>query len=340
MTNAWLEGDGVTEDGGLDVLFAGGIFCDLVFGGVPGLPEPGGEVFADSFDVSPGGTATRCVAAARLGLRTGLVGAVGDDLFGRHVESQLSAEPGLDLRMLRRLPGARTPVSVAVTGARERSFITYEQAATGVPRQWPWPGPLPRARAVQISVQRPLPEWVPRMREAGSLVCGGVGWDTTGAWSSEVLERLAGVDLFVPNATEAMRYTRTGTPRAAAEALAARVPHVVVTDGADGAIGVEAATGAVVRVPAPAVTAADPTGAGDVFTAAYLCGALSGWPLERRLRLACLAAAYSVRGLGGARSAPTWSDLRGFLDDRPDAAGADRELTGAVLARTTPLEQA
>jgi sugar/nucleoside kinase (ribokinase family) len=225
-----------------------------------------------------------------------------------------------------------------VTGERERSFITYEQAATAVPERWE--GPLPRARVVQIGVQRPLPPWVAAMRAAGSLVCGGVGWDATGAWSVRVLERLAQVDLFVPNAVEAMRYTRTGSLPAAVAALAERVPHVVVTDGPRGAIGVDASGGAPVRVAAPAVRAADPTGAGDVFTAAYLYGVLAGLPLQERLRLACRAAAHSVRSLGGARSAPHRADLGLLPDGRPDAAGADRDPTGADPARSTPLEQA
>ncbi|MFE2446193.1 hypothetical protein ACFXDF_29805, partial [Streptomyces sp. NPDC059426] len=51
----------------LDVLFAGEVFCDLVFGGIPHLPTPGTEVYADRFAVSPGGTANRAVATARLG---------------------------------------------------------------------------------------------------------------------------------------------------------------------------------------------------------------------------------------------------------------------------------
>jgi hypothetical protein len=42
----------------LDLLFAGSVFCDLVFAGVP-MPEPGAEVYAKAFTLSPGGVANR-----------------------------------------------------------------------------------------------------------------------------------------------------------------------------------------------------------------------------------------------------------------------------------------
>jgi sugar/nucleoside kinase (ribokinase family) len=328
----------VVPDPEVDAVFVGEVFCDLVFGGTPGLPAPGGEVFAEEFKVSAGGTATRCVAAARLGLRTGVVATVGRDMFGDRVAAELAAQPGLDLRWLRRDPGVHTPVTVAVANREDRSFITYEEDGARYPEHWE--GPLPRARVTHIGMRRPLPEWVARMRAAGTFVIGGIGWDPTGEWSPELLDRLTGVDMFVPNAVEAMRYTRTSSPEAAAEALAERVPEVVVTDGPHGAVGTDRATGRVIRVPAPRVEAADPTGAGDVFTSGYVYGLLASWPLADRMRFAALCATSSVRTLGGADSAPTFDTLRAFLGSGPQITGRDHQLIGAATARTTSQERA
>jgi sugar/nucleoside kinase (ribokinase family) len=321
----------------MDVVFAGEVFCDLVFGGPPGLPVPGGEVFAERFKVSPGGTANRCVASARLGLRTGLIGTVGPDMFGDHVAAALGEQDNLDLRWLRRHPTAHTPLTVAVANSEDRTFITYQEQATTLPELWE--GRLPHARALHIGVQRPVPEWVTRMREAGTFVVGGVGWDADGHWSRDVLARLAQVDMFLPNAVEAMNFTRTASPEAATEALAALVPEVVVTDGPHGAVGFDRESGTVIRVPAPRVEVADPTGAGDVFAAAYLYGVLAGRPLEHRMRLATLAAACSVRTLGGADSAPTWAGIAAFLDGDPRTTGSDRELVAAAAARAASGER-
>lgn len=299
----------------LDVLFAGEVFCDLVFGGVPHLPGPGTEVYADRFAVSAGGTATRGVAAARLGLRTGLFGVIGTDPFGDQLVARLAAEENLDLTWLRRDPAVHTPITVAVPGEHDRAFLTYQEE--GARRPEAWEGELPDVRFLHLGIGGPLPAWAAELRARGTRVVGGVGWDPTGHWSPELLTRLAEVDVFVCNAVEATSYTRTGTVEEAVKILADHVPDVVVTDGGRGAVAVDGGTGELVRASAPRVEAVDPTGAGDVFTAGLITGLHHGWSLPTRLRFAGLCAALSVRSLGGANSAPHREEINAFLERNP-----------------------
>ncbi|MFI0777083.1 carbohydrate kinase family protein [Streptomyces sp. NPDC021212] len=299
----------------LDVLFAGEVFCDLVFGGIPHLPTPGTEVYADRFAVSAGGTATRSVAAARLGLRTGIFGVIGTDPFGEHLAARLATEDNLDLTWLRRDPAVHTPVTVAVPQEHDRAFLTYQEE--GARRPEVWEGELPDVRFLHLGVGGPLPDWAAGLRARGTRVVGGVGWDPTGHWSPELLTRLAEVDVFICNAVEAMSYTRTGTVEEAVKILADHVPDVVVTDGGRGAVGVDGGTGELVRASAPRVEAVDPTGAGDVFTAGLITGLHHGWSLPTRLRYAGLCAALSVRSLGGASSAPYREEINAFLEHHP-----------------------
>ncbi|MBA3528090.1 MAG: carbohydrate kinase [Propionibacteriaceae bacterium] len=292
----------------LDLLFAGSVFCDLVFAGVP-TPEPGAEVYAEAFKLTPGGVANRAVAGARLGARTALLSQVGDDALGVRVDAILSAEPELDLRWLRRKPGYQTPVTVSLTGHHEREFITYQEEAD--PVEWPEGGPS--VGATHVSMQRDLPGWVQRLRSAGTIVFGGVGWDSSGLWSRSILRRLDEIDVFVPNDLEAMRYTQTENAHDAARELGRYVELAVVTRGSRGAVAFERCTGRLVEVPSVTVAAVDPTGAGDVFVASFMATLGFGWPLEQRLRLAGLCAALSVRSLGGAVSAPRPCDITQFL---------------------------
>ncbi|GAA1447000.1 carbohydrate kinase family protein [Leifsonia poae] len=308
------EQHAVSTTDGADLLFAGEVFCDLVFSGVP-MPEVGAEVYADGFAVTPGGVANRAVAAARVGARTMLLSRLGDDPIGSHIHAMLDAEPDLDTRLLESVPGHQSPVSVSLTGAHDRSFITYQedlghlQLPEGV-------GPI---GATHVGIAHELPAWVGRLRAAGTTVVGGVGWDSTGEWSADLLTRLAEVDVFVPNDVEAMRYTRTDDAVTAAKVLAERVPLAVVTRGPHGVVAVDSAAGCVVEVPTVSVTAVDPTGAGDVFVATFMASAGHGWTLESRLRFAGLAASISVTGFGGAASAPTMAGLRSYVADRhPD----------------------
>lgn len=151
--------------------------------------------------------------------------------------------------------------------------------------------------------------WIAEAARAGTRVFGDVGWDDTGAWDLDALPDLEHCEAFLPNAAEAMRYTRTDCPRAAARALADRVPLAVVTLGSQGAYAVDGRTGETADVPAIAVDALDPTGAGDVFVAGFVTGTLAGWPLADRLAFAGLTAALSVQEFGGSLSAPGWTEV-------------------------------
>lgn len=139
---------------------------------------------------------------------------------------------------------------------------------------------------------------------AGSLIFADVGWDRDEKWDACVLDRLSRCDAFMPNAAEAMAYTRTSSAQEALFVLADRVPVAIVTNGAEGALGIDTQTGEEAHVPALRVPEIDPTGAGDVFGAAILVGTLAQWPLEQRMSFAALSAALALQQYGGRSPRP------------------------------------
>ncbi|WP_019629432.1 carbohydrate kinase family protein [Actinomadura atramentaria] len=310
-------------EGALDVFLTGQVFMDMIFTGLPRLPQPGTELVTDGLGSAPGGVANIAVAMSRLGLRTGLAAPFGDDLFGTYLWRTLAEQEAVDLRWSRRVPSWPTPVTVSLAHAADRSMITYQRPLPapsdglsdhglpdhGLPDLLAAPPP---AATCFVDVDRPLPAWALALRAAGALVFADLGWDPTETWSTAVLDRLADVDVFLPNAVEAMAYTRTPTPEAALDALAERVPVVVVKRGEQGAIAVDSRTGERAAAPALPVRALDPTGAGDVFAAGFVYGTLAGFPLDRRLRFANLCAGLSVRHHSGSLGAPCWSEIAAF----------------------------
>ena len=139
------------------------------------------------------------------------------------------------------------------------------------------------------------------------------GWDPAEQWSGSVLSQLTNFYGFLPNSVEAMAYTHTDDPHDALHALADRVPVAVVTCGGQGALGVDSITGEEEWVPSLPVNAHDPTGAGDVFGAAFVLATLQEWPLRQRLAFANLCAALSVQYVGGSLAAPGWGDIIDWL---------------------------
>jgi sugar/nucleoside kinase (ribokinase family) len=65
-----------------DVVLSGTVFLDIIFTGLPRPPAPGTEVWAEGLGSCPGGIANLAVALSRLGLRTALAAAIGEDVYG------------------------------------------------------------------------------------------------------------------------------------------------------------------------------------------------------------------------------------------------------------------
>lgn len=293
--------------GALDVIMQGTVFLDIVFTGLPGLPTAGTELFAEGMGSSPGGVANLAVATARLGLRTGLSAAFGDDSYGDFLWTTLAEQEHIDLSASRRFDDWHSPVTVSMAVNRDRAMVTHEH---------PPPAPidellndLPPARAGVVHLGAATGDWAQNAAAAGTLLFGDVGWDATQEWPAEVLGQLGQLHAFLPNSAEAMAYTRTEDPRAALMALADLVPVVIVTCGGQGSIGLDGLNGEEEWVPALPVNAVDATGAGDVFSAAFIVGTLQGWPLRQRMAFGNLCAGLAVQEVGGSLAAPGWGDI-------------------------------
>lgn len=339
------------DDGGpeQDVFLTGTVFLDIIFTGLDHAPVRGTESWARGMGSSPGGVANMATALRRLGLRTSLAAAFGDDVYGDYCWESLADSEGIDLGPSHRAQGWHSPVTVSMAYEGERTMVSHGHEA---PAPCVRTGQRPRSRAcfTDLAPGR-LESWVREAHDEGSKIFADVGWDDTGAWDPDTLADLSYCHAFLPNAAEAQHYTRTDSPQEAVRALAELVPIAVVTKGSGGAVAVDALSGESADLPALPVEALDPTGAGDVFVAGFITGTLAGWPLTDRLAFANLTAALSVQHFGGSLSAPGWPEVAawwqyatrcggqsedvmrryGFLSDL--LPGANR---GSALRRATP----
>ncbi|MFF4949898.1 carbohydrate kinase family protein [Streptomyces chattanoogensis] len=338
-----------------DVYLTGTVFLDIIFTGLDSAPVRGTESWARGMGSSPGGVANMATALARLGLRTSLAAAFGDDKYGEYCWEALEQGEGIDLSMSRTVPGWHSPVTVSMAYEGERTMVSHGHEAPPPESAFDGghaPGCPPPSRACIASLVPGRREgWLGCAAGRGSRIFVDVGWDDSGRWDPADLDGLEHCEAFLPNAEEAMRYTRTDCPRAAARRLAERVPLAVVTMGAEGACAADGRTGEIAEVSAITVEALDPTGAGDVFVAGFVTGTLADWPLTDRLAFAGLSAALSVQEFGGSLAAPGWAEIAawwqgvrtcdaaasaplrrryGFLDDVLPAAYRPAPLARAV----------
>jgi sugar/nucleoside kinase (ribokinase family) len=337
------------DDPATDVYLTGTVFLDIIFTGLDRVPVRGTETWARGMGSSPGGIANMATALARLGLRTCLAAAFGDDMYGDYCWESLERDEGIELSLSRKVPGWHSPVTVSMAYEGERTMISHGHEAPPPEEPAPQCPPQSLAGVVTLEPGARRQEWTALAARHGSRIFADVGWDDTGCWAPDDLTGLRHCEAFLPNAVEAMRYTRTECPREAARKLAELVPLAVVTLGDEGAYAVDSAAGETAEVPALHVETLDPTGAGDVFVAGFITGALAGWPLTDRLAFASLTAALSVQEFGGSLSAPGWIEIARWwqhaktYDDQDRAALRRYAFLDDLLptaARPWPLRRA
>lgn len=287
----------------MDLLTVGESFEDLIFSGLSRLPRLGEELRVAALSTHPGGGAIiTAVAAARLGLRAGVLTAVGADN-----EARLKQE-GVTLTNVR-ASGERGAVSVALSTTRDRSFVTFDGVNRVIEprliahlRRSPAP-----ARHVHFAiVPRRCAAWLPAvraLREQGVSTSWDFGWSDTLRQDAALPRLLAAVDWIFVNEREAPHYARTTTLRSAARRWEALARQTVIKLGPRGAMAI--CGGAVIRRPGARVAVTDTTGAGDAFNAGFLAAQLANRAVDDALRLGNHVGAQSTRRVGGIDGLPT-----------------------------------
>ena len=301
----------------IDLACAEPAFLDLTMVGLDAIPRPGEERLAEDFVRSPGGGAITAVGAARLGLTSSLVSPLGDDAVGILLRSLL-ADDGVrwDGRLVR-----RTPVTVIMPSNGDRAMATFDPGEGVSAAELTAVAP----RAVVLSIPR-LP-----LAPAGARIYVSIGdVDARALAGGELPAELEAARALIVNEKEALLLTGAANAETAVAALAQAAPVAIVTLGPRGAVaaGVEGT----VRVEGVRIDpVVDTTGAGDLFTAAYVWADHWGVPLGERLRWAVLYASLSVRVATAVAGAVT---LRALLEE-----GAEHGLQSPVRQPSAAMKE-
>ncbi|MAN78171.1 carbohydrate kinase family protein [Pelagibacterium flavum] len=282
------------------VISVGRIYCDLVFAGLSGMPQMGREVFARSMQPVLGGGAF--IAAAHLthlDRPAALLASYGTDPLSQTLAPQLE-ESGIDLRFLERRADAGPQVTVVMTDAEDRAFLSC-RAGRAVPARFGNALAWERAALLHIAEYATLAEQsdlVSRAKTAGLSVALDPSWDEALIGKPGLLKACAGVDIFLPNAEEAVAITGKSDLNAALDVLVDHFPIVAIKCGGRGAL--LGSGKARLSASAPKVHLVDTTGAGDAFNAGLIDAYLAGRTLAECLDAGVAAGSLSVQSTGGA----------------------------------------
>jgi ribokinase len=283
------------------VVVLGDVMVDVVCR-LDGPLAPGSDAPA-RIEFGYGGSAANVAAwLAAAGASPVLVGRVGADERGRAAEAELRAA-GVETRLSVDADASTGSCVVLVGPDGERSMVpdpgANDRLGTGdVPDSLFAAGG--HLHLTAYSLVRDGSRAAARAAIAEAAAAGmGVSVDPSSValLSPRFLDELGEVGLLLPNAEEAVVLGGEEDPERAALALARRVPEVVVTLGADGALWTDGAALTRVAAAEPGATL-DTTGAGDAFAAGFLFARLSGADPEGALRAGCRLAARAVRTPG------------------------------------------
>lgn len=258
--------------------------------------------------LTAGGSAANTAAwLAATGTPTVLVGRVGVDLAGDAAVSALE-RVGVMVRLARDPHRATGTCIVLVSPEGERTMIPDAGANAGLARSDLPAELLDGSTHLHLSGYAFLNEGsrdaalhaLQVARAAGSSVSldAASAGPIRAVGARRFLDWVSGVDTLLANADEAQALTGLADPEAAARALTASFPAVVVKLGAQGAVWAARGHEAVVRVAALPVEVVDSTGAGDAFAAGWLPVRLAAGDPAAALAAGCALAARAVTRVG------------------------------------------
>jgi sugar/nucleoside kinase (ribokinase family) len=298
-----------------DVLTFGDLCVDLIMTGPDVTPQFGQvEKLVEDYTLEMGGSCSIFACqAAKLGLRTAILGQVGDDDFGRLIVRRLE-ESGVETRYVTVNPRLKTGMGIALCPPGDRAILTYmgsinvltpadvSDELLGLADHLHYgsfylhTGLMPGAASI-----------FRRAKQGGMSISLDTNWDPDDRWKM-LDELLPLTDVFMPNDQEALRISgKPDLDAAAARFLQQGVKLVTLKAGAKGA-AVYSANGKIEQGVLP-VSGGDSIGAGDSFDAGFLAGWLRGFPLARCLEVGMACGRGVAAQIGGVAGQPRAADL-------------------------------
>lgn len=304
-------------DKSFDVITFSDMCVDLIMTGPDVTPQFGQvEKLVEDYTLEMGGSCNIFACqAAKLGLRTAVVGRVGDDIFGELILERL-AGCGVDTRFVQVDPHLKTGFGVSLCPPGDRAILTYMGTINAVYPQDVTDELLASARHIHhgshylhTNLRPGMAEIFQRARRLGATTSLDTNWDPQEQWNGGLEGLLPHTDLFFPNDQEALYISRQANLPAAARSFLERGVRVVAVKA--GARGSQVYTrDACLERGVEPVSGGDSIGAGDSYDAGFLAGWLRGLPLTRCQEIATACGRSVAAQVGGLAGQLRWEALQ------------------------------
>jgi sugar/nucleoside kinase (ribokinase family) len=309
---------------GTDCVCVGLTILDILGRHIDAIPEGNKTTLIQQIRTTPAGTAAGpAVIAAKLGLKTTLVGAIGTDDMGDYLTAMLKKQ-GVETGYLQRrteLSTAATMLAVNSGGDRPNfhavgASILLEiddrtRAHIVGSRFVHWGG----AGTLLKLDEGPGADILKEARAKGAVTtCDFIAPSPRTLPALKLL--LPHVSYFMPSLEEASEVAGTSTPEETARFyLDLGAGSCVFKWGAKGSL--LATSSGVSRIPAFSVEVVDTTGCGDSYCAGFIAALARGFDLERACRFGTAVSALVATGLGSDAGVKNFDDTEKLMETLP-----------------------
>lgn len=273
-------------------------------------PSEDERVLAEVIIRAGGGpAAVAAIALSRLGVKSAIVGTIGDDADGIEVLKTFAKE-GVDTTGVS--IGATFTAGSVIVASQEHSAraISTRQPVSQAPINNAAKRLIADAQWLHLDqVGIKLLDQIGISRGTGPLISFDAGYGV------ENFNPII-VDLFVPTDRQmALRYPGVDLAVALEKDSLKAGNTVVATQGSVGSAAFSPKTGLIIA-PGFKVDVISTLGAGDVFHGALVAQLIQGYSLQDAMLRANAVAALSCRGLDGQSKIPTTTELNSYLEER------------------------
>lgn len=296
-----------------DLLTFGDMCVDLMVTGDDVVPQFGQiEKLVEDYELELGGSCNIFACqAAKLGMRVGVFGRVGDDYFGRLIVQRLE-ENGVDIQHIHVDPTIKTGLGLAICKGKDRAILTYLGSINAVFPEDIDDKLLLSTRHLHhgsfflhTNLQPAIPSIFSRAHSLGLSTSLDTNWDPAGKWAGTLFETLGLTDILLINEQEAACISKTSTVDEAMRVF--QESDIKIT-----AIKLEEQGAVVVTgnerhsCVLPPSTCGNGIGAGDSFDAGFMTAWLRDLPIDKCLQIACQCGREVACHLGSIRNQPDW----------------------------------
>jgi sugar/nucleoside kinase (ribokinase family) len=311
------------NDNQVDVVCIGILVADFFSSPIPNVPRPGELMLVESITLSTGGCAANtAVALKKLGIKSGVIGKVGNDPFGKFIIDDLTKK-GIETSQISGSQTEETSKTIIIpTENEDRRYLHLFGANRDFRINDINFDYLSGVKCIYVGGFLGIPEFKSESlvsvfkfaKEEKMLTVLDVITPGPGDYIKEFETVLPYVDLFVPNDDEAALITGEKDPEKQADILLGLgAGTVIITMGSQGAL--LKTRNILVESKCYDVDFIDASGAGDAFDAGLITALLDGESLKDALKTACAMGASCVTKLGCSEGLFTKEELKNHIQN-------------------------